>query len=142
MPIEYTVSPDGKFVYAVATGVLKPDEIYRYVHETAEDERIEPGHREIFDVREILESEVSPESFDKIRELIIASPKRKQSNKLAIVVRKSSSFYNARRFESMVRDGVQNVIVFNDIHTAKVWLGVNDMEIERTTASEGTTHGE
>ena len=49
MPVTYTVSDDGKFVHAKATGVLLLQEIFDYIRDEAEDSRIKPGYCVLFD---------------------------------------------------------------------------------------------
>ena len=132
MPVKYEVSLNGMFVHAVATGTLDPEEIYQYVSDIDEDERIKPGFRELFDVSEIEKSNVIFGSFEKIRELILSSSKRTPGSKLGIVARKTSSFYNAELYERLMSDGAQNVIVFNDVYTAKIWLGAVDISLKST----------
>jgi hypothetical protein len=130
MPIEYTVGSDGMFVHAVASGAVTLDDVHRYMHDVAHDEHVRPGFSELFDGCEITESDVVPESFVYICELVLADPKRKRGNKVAIVVRKSSSFHNAQQYERLVRSEAQNVIVFNDVRTAKIWLGAVEIRTE------------
>jgi len=127
MPVKYTVSSNGLFVHAIAHGVLIPDDIHQYIKDISQDDCVKPGFSEIFDVREITESQIIPEIFGDIRELILNDPKRIRGSKLAIVVRTNSSFNNAQRYERSVTPDIQNVIVFNDFHIAKIWLGVTDV---------------
>ena len=126
MPVRYTVGSGGLFVHAVAHGVLTSDDIRQYINDISQDDRVRPGFREIFDVCAIKESQVIPEVFGDIHKLILNDPKRKRGSKLAIVVSTNSSFNNAQRYERSVMPDVQHVIVFNDVHTAKIWLGVTD----------------
>ena len=127
MPVKYTVSSNGLFVHAIAHGVLMSSDIHQYIKDISQDNCVKPGFSEIFDVREITESQVIPEIFGDIRELVLDDPKRKPGSKLAIVVRTNSSFNNAQQYERSVTPDVQNVIVFNDIHIAKIWLGATDV---------------
>ena len=127
MPVRYTVSSNGLFIHAVAHGLLKSDDIYQYINDISQDDRVKPGFSELFDVHEMTESQVIPELFGDFRKLIRDDPKRKRGGKLAIVVRTNSSFNKAQQYERSVMPDVQNVIVFNDVHTAKIWLGVTEV---------------
>lgn len=128
MPVRYKVSSNGLIVYAAAFGVLTSDDIYRYVKDISQDDSVKTGFSELFDVSEIKVSEITHEMFKDFRKLVLDDPKRKRGGRLAIVVRSNSSFDKAQRYERSVKPDVQNVIVFNDIHVAKIWLGVADIE--------------
>jgi hypothetical protein len=130
MPVRYEVSADGKFVRATATGELKVEEIHGFIKAVAEDDRIKPGFLELFDVRRISASQVKPESFARIRQLVMDNPKRLPGSQLAIVVATGSSYDKARQYEAAASPDVENVIVFNDMATAEVWLGIPDMKTE------------
>jgi len=136
MPVKYTVSSNGLFVHAIAHGVLIPDDIHQYIKDISQDDCIKPGFSELFDVRDITGSQIIPEIFGDIRELILDDPKRKRGSKLAIVVRTQSSFNNAQQYERSVMPDVQNVIVFNDFHIAKIWLGATDVISEPAAESD------
>lgn len=128
MSIKYTVSADGTFVHATATDTLTLEEIKNFINDTEDDTHIKPGFIELFDVRMISESQIDFQALMEIRELILASSKYINHSKLAIVVGKKSSFENAREYEQLVSPDTQNVIVFNNISTAKIWLGVTSEE--------------
>ena len=137
MPIEYTVSSDGVIVHAVASGAVTLDEVRRYMHDVARDERIRPGFSELFDGCQITEGRVGPESFAEIQELVLADPKRKPGSRVAIVVGKRPSFDKAKQYERLAGSTAQNVIVFNDMHTAKIWLGAVDARAEPIEQGRG-----
>lgn len=137
MPIKYTVGSDGMVVHAVVSGVVTVDEVHQYMHDIAQDDRVKPGFRELFDACEITESRIVPESFVDIHKLVLSDPKRKRGNKMAIVVGSSSSFHNAKRYERLATSNSQNVIVFNDVHTAKIWLGAVDVMTEPVEQERG-----
>ncbi len=126
MPVTYTVSENGTLVSAVATGVLTPDDVINYEHAVSDDQRVKPGFRELFDAQRISESALTPEALKEISQLISQDPKKRMRNKLAIVVSSNPSFQRARYFERQGDPQRQNVIVFNDIQTAKTWLGIAD----------------
>lgn len=134
MAVRYEVSADGKFVRATATGELKVEEIHEFIKAVAGDSRVKPGFRELFDVRRISASQVKPESFARIRQLVKDSPKRLPGSQLAIVVATGGSYDKARQYETAASPDVENIIVFNDMATAEIWLGVTDMETEPSGA--------
>jgi hypothetical protein len=118
------------FVRAIATGEITPEEIHEYIREVAQDERVKPGFRELFDVRHISRSQVTPESFTHIRQLAKDNPKRLPGTRLAIVVSSGNSFDKARKYEALASPDLENVIVFNDLQTAEIWLGVRHTDTE------------
>jgi hypothetical protein len=128
MPIEYKIYEDEHYVYAKATGTLTPQEIIDYVNELHHDPNLEPGFKELFDVRFISKSEVTIESFKDIFKKAIADKKRNQMNRLAIVVSKVDSYDRAKYYEKSVSSDKETVIVFNMLDTAKIWLGVDKPE--------------
>ena len=137
MPIKYTVGSEGMFVHAVGSGAVTLDEVRQYMHDIAHDDRVKPGFSELFDGCRITESLIAPESFIDIHELVLADPKRKRGNKVAVVVGRTSSFYNAERYERLASSNSQNVIVFNDVHTAKIWLGAAEVKNEPVEERRG-----
>jgi hypothetical protein len=128
MSVKYTVNDKGTLVYAVASGILRPDELNKYLVDMANDERLKPGYRELFDMTQLIESLVTPASFPEILKLIAANPKQRGS-KLAIVAGPEGSFETARQFERLANPDMVKVIVFNDIETAKVWLGIEGDQV-------------
>ena len=129
MSVKYTVNDKGTLVYAVASGILRPDELNKYLVDMANDERLKPGYRELFDMTQLIESLVTPASFPEILKLIAANPKKQRGSKLAIVAGPEGSFETARQFERLANPDMVKVIVFNDIETAKVWLGIEGDQV-------------
>ena len=129
----YKVSIDGNFVYAVAAGHLRPEEILDYENAISADDRVKPGFKELVDVSGITQASITADDFRKIRDLMKANDKRTPKNKLAIVVSKDSSFKNARYFEQLV-DPHLTVIVFNSVQTAIIWLSVTEKALKEIAA--------
>ena len=133
MPLTYKVSTDGSFVYAVAVGHLRPEEVLDYEKAISADGRVKPGFRELVNVSGITQASITPDDFRKIRDSMKANDKRTPKNRLAIAVSKDSSFKNARYFEQLV-DPHLTVIVFNSVQTAFIWLGVTEKDLQEMTA--------
>jgi len=128
MSVKYTVNDNGTLVYAVAAEILSPDEMSKYLVDMANDERLKPGYRELFDMTMLTKSLITPESFPEIMKLIAANPKKQRGSKLAIVAGPEGTFETARQFERAASSDMLKIIVFNDIETAKVWLGVETQQ--------------
>ena len=130
MAITYTVNPSGTFVYATATGELFLADIEEYFQKLVKDDRIVDDYRHLFDVRPINSSEMNLAAFQKLRQVITQHPQRRRLRQLAIVVSTDASFENARLYERLAEAEQEQVIVFNTVQTAKIWLGVDDMPNE------------
>lgn len=128
MPIEYKIYEKEHYVYAKATGLLTPEEIIDYVNKLHKEPELKPGFKELFDVRFISRSKVTMESFRKIIKQAISDNKRNQMNRLAIVASAADSFDKAKYYERSNPPDKETVIVFNMLHTAQIWLGVDQPE--------------
>ncbi|MDJ0829038.1 MAG: hypothetical protein QNI92_04240 [Desulfobacterales bacterium] len=122
MPVEFAVDQTGTFVHAKATGTLTEEDLQIYEKSTLEDERIAIGFWELFDASELIESNLNTRGLKRIAQMVRSNPKRNEASNLAIVVSKASTFDDARVFERIVSK-FQNVIVFNSVNTARMWLG-------------------
>ncbi|MCP4711154.1 MAG: hypothetical protein GY869_21245 [Planctomycetes bacterium] len=138
MPVTFTVSDDGSFVWAITSGSLTSEELFDYEQETATDERIRPGFRELFDVTSSEQVQITKETMEEIHNLGMKNPKKGYGNKLAIVA-KGESFDYARYYEQIVQSNLQNVIVFNSINTALLWLGVSQEESTKMLACRNSS---
>jgi hypothetical protein len=123
MPITYLIDQEGTYVHATASGVLTTDEVCQYEAQVEADEAVKPGFRELMDVRWITGAEIDKEGFGRIAQAVRAGRKRGIGSKLAIVAQQSDSFDRARYYERLAYD-IHNVIVFNSLEVAEVWLGV------------------
>ena len=123
MPITYSVSSDGMFVYAIATEPLIKDHIIEFLDTAWQDSRVNPGHTMLFDESRIREPHISTEDL----QAIIAKQESKQAkrySKLAIVAGPGSAFPRALEYEKMVNPAQATVIVFHNEDVARRWLGV------------------
>ena len=130
MSIKYTVYLSGTFVFAAATDKLTLNDIESYWHQIINDDRIKCDFRLLFDVTHISTSEMNLEAFQKVRDLIRNSYQIKRTSQLAIVVGTQSSYDNARNYERLVEQEQEQVIVFNSLRTAMIWLGVDGISLE------------
>ncbi len=126
MPIQYTVSTKGTFAYFTATGVLDVPDFEKLFDELVHDERLQPGFCQLLDLTAMSASKLTRDSFRQIIKLVKTNPKTTNYTKLAIVVNSDDSFERARDYEKMAKDAYQDIIVFNSLGTAKIWLGVSE----------------
>ena len=126
MPIKYSVSSDGMFVYVTATEPLTTEHVIEYQKDVWKDDRVKPGYGLLFD-----ESRISESRIDENDLRIIAareeSDQAKPPSKLAIVAGPGKAFPRALEFERMVSPETETVIVFHNIDIAKKWLGIHSM---------------
>jgi len=127
--VTYTVSLDGAYVDAVATGILTTEDVCDYEDAIETDDGVVKGFVELFDVRWIAESRIDQAGLARIAEKVQAGKKRALGSKLAIIVGQGDSFERAQYYRLMAYDA-QNVVVFNFKHTAEIWLGVVRQEEE------------
>jgi hypothetical protein len=123
MPIDYSVSSDGMFVHAVATGTLTTEDVLEFQQAVWQDSRVKPGHKMLFDESRISESRIDTQGLQGI----VArqeSDEAKRPSKLAIVAGPGTSFPRALEYEKMVSPEKEKVIVFHHEDVARKWLGV------------------
>lgn len=129
MPISYTVSDDGHFIHAIVDDPLTSEEFVEFEIAHAIDDRIKSPVAEIFEVKKDALRNISRSDIDKVIE------RRKQINKqhtfhrCAVVVSliDSHAWDIAKFYEGMsLLHFPESVIVFGDIHLAKIWLGISD----------------
>lgn len=126
MPVSYTVSTNGTFAHFTATGDLSLPDFELLLKNVANDARLVPGFRQLFDLSSISSSLLTPATLKKVLALAKMNPKITRDTKLALVVSSEISYENASDYEKMAREVYQDIIVFNSISTAKIWLGVSD----------------
>jgi len=125
MPIEYTVSEDGTFVHTVCTGFPTPEELIRHEESLLHDSRIKkPGFKQLFDTTRISGTSVENDTVERIAKMVFSNPEKLASAKLAIVVGDAETYQKARYYEKLIGP-LENIIVFNDVGVAKIWLDVS-----------------
>jgi len=128
MPINYTVQKDGHFIHAVAEEKVSSYEFIKYEIAHATDSRIKSPLTELFEIRPFALDDISQQDIRQIldeRKKINIKPKR---HKCALVVSTADlkGWDIAKFYEGMLMlHSPEIVIVFGDIVTAKIWLGIN-----------------
>lgn len=126
MPIKYTVSGDGTFVHTVCTGFPTPEDLIRHEESLADDSRIKkPGFKELFDTTGISGTSVEKDTVERVAQMVFSNPEKLAASKVAIVVGDAATYEKARYYEKLI-GSLENIIVFNDIATARIWLDVSD----------------
>lgn len=130
MPITYDVSANGTFVHFSGTGVLDLSDYRRILQRIAKDDRIKPGCRHLLDLTGMSNSLLTEQALNKLSILAKSSPKVTKNSRLAIVVSSGASFDRARYYEKTAQKNYQDIVVFNSMRTAKIWLGVEKNEFK------------
>lgn len=132
MPIKYTVSDDGHFIHAIVSAPLTSEEFVEFEIAHAIDERIKAPVSEIFEVKKDALRNINKSDIDKVIEQRKVINKQHTFHRCAIVVSLNDSYaWNLAKFyEGMsLLHFPESVIVFGDIHLAKLWLGIADKNI-------------
>ena len=129
MPLRYQVSPDGSYVRATGYGVVTSREVIAYIRRLMNDDRVKPGFRQLFDISGIEEITIVPDQYESVTDVVLANPKRQENSMLAIVAGTGKIYHKARQYEAATSPHVENVIVFNSVRTAEIWLGVADLKL-------------
>lgn len=129
MSIIYEVSDDGHFIHAIVSAPLTSKEFVDFEIAHAIDERIKSPVAEIFEVKKDALKDITRSDIDKVIERRKEIYKQHTYHRCAVVVslNDSYSWSIAKFYEGMsLLHFPESVIVFGDIHLAKVWLGIGN----------------
>ena len=130
MPIEYIVSHDGHFVHAVATYPVTSEEFIEYEVHHAIDKRIKPPVSELLEIGHGSLKHITNDEMTRVIQRRAEIPRLPIPHRCAIVVSygNSHAWDLAKFYEGMVMlHSPESVIVFGQLHTAKLWLGVEEI---------------
>ena len=144
MPIKYTVSDDGHFIHAVASGSVTGQEFVEFEIAHANDKRIKAPVAELFEIqhgalRQVTRSDV-----------FLVMERRKQLStaptvhRCAMVVSygDAHAWDLAKFYEGMtILHSPEIVIIFGDSNTAKIWLGFDERQPKGADAKDSSTAG-
>ncbi len=123
MPITYEVKDNGRLVHAKATGAITEAELLAYVDAVTEDDRVFKGaYSELFDASFAVDSRISLDALRQVAGMLLADPDARAARRLAIVVGTHMKIDKVEFYEQLA-GGVENIIIFNDVSTARTWLG-------------------
>ncbi|HHO76282.1 MAG TPA: hypothetical protein ENN05_07620 [Deltaproteobacteria bacterium] len=127
MPIIYSIHNNGHYIHAVISEPITSDEFIEYEIAHAIDSRISPP---VFELLEIRQGSLNNITTDDISKVISRRKEIEQAptpHRCAIVpsINDNHAWNMAKFYEGMVLlHYPENVIVFGDVRTAKMWLGV------------------
>ncbi|MBI4719659.1 MAG: hypothetical protein HY770_00150 [Chitinivibrionia bacterium] len=125
MPIKYDVFRGGHFIHAIATGVLAPDECIEFEVAHATDERIASPLSELLEIRDGACVQLTKDNISTVLEKRKRMKRLPTPHKCAIYV----SYADSHSWDLAVHYP-ESVIVFGDVKTARIWLGVKDVSPE------------
>lgn len=134
MGINYSISREERLIRAYATGIVRADDLHRFIKALLADPDLAPGLRGLYDARyaepDITVLQVA-EVASEVKQLL-----DRGLNRLAIVAQSQTSYRVAKTFSILARAMGIDVDVFRDLDEAKAWL-----DRENGTSS-GTPSGE
>jgi hypothetical protein len=133
MPIKYDVFRNGHFIHAVASGVMTGAEFIEFEVAHPTDERVKAPLYELFEIQDGATVQLSKEDIEKVLKMRKEIETLPTPHKCAIVISyvDSHAWDLAKYYEGMVTlHYPESVIVFGDIRTARIWLGVEDVSKE------------
>ena len=131
MPIEYLVSRGGHFVHAVATHPVTRQEFIEYEVAHAIDKNIKTPVSELLEIGHGALRHITKDEMSRVLQRRAEIKRLPLPHRCAIVVSYADAhaWDLAKFYEGMVMlHSPDSVIVFGDINTAKLWLGVEDIQ--------------
>ena len=127
MPIRYSVSDDGYFIHAVASGVVTAQEFIEYELAHAVNHRVKPPISELLVIEPGAFREITTDDISEVIEQRRDLPEPPATHRCALVVAMSDfhAWDLEKFYEGMFRlHYPEVVIVFADVVTARIWLGM------------------
>lgn len=125
MTIEYEVINGGSLVQATFYSKLTADDTIFYNKSIAANRDVKPGYNILFDWTRVTEFRINKTDISRIIESLAENPKNNGSSKIAVVSRPSVAFELGVLLDELQRNRERiKLIIFNNINTAKIWLGL------------------
>jgi len=131
MAIEYSVSRDGHFIHAIASGCVTGDEFVEYEVAHAVDSRIKSPVSELLEIQSDALRQITKEDILRVIERRKELSTPHTLHRCAIVVESGGkhTWDLAKFYEGMsILHSLEVVIVFGDSRIARIWLGIERMQ--------------
>ena len=126
MSIRYEVEKNGFLLYANSSNAISADDIIKLENSIIADENIKTGYNSLFDWTQVSRLDIINDDINEILNILIKDQKNIHGRKIAIVARPSVASELSRLIDLISEnDRNVNLIFFNDISTAKIWLGID-----------------
>lgn len=127
MPIKYEIRASGHYIHAIAEAPLTGEEFVDYEVAHANDRRIAAPLVEVFEIRPGACDGITKDHIDEVLRKRSGLEDRPVRHRCAIVIPylDSHAWDIAEYYQGMARlHFPETVIVFGDMNTAGVWLGI------------------
>ena len=134
MPITYEVHRDGHFIHALAGGNLTGRDFIDYENKHAADKRLNSPVVELLEISFGACKSLTRSDFEEVLEHRKKLKSPPVTHRCAILVTYGDNhcWSIAEFYSGMVNlHFPENVIVFGDAQTARIWLGVEEPELTR-----------
>jgi len=130
MPYTYAIDNERRLVLSTGSGVLTTADIVAHIDRLRSDPNFHPNFRQLMDFTQVTEAQLPSDEIRRLAQITLFSSRSQR----AIVVPSSPFFYGlARMYEmSLHGSGTEGAWtqVFEDLDSAKRWLGLDDAPIE------------
>ena len=143
MHIEYSVSHDGHFIHTIIIDPVTGGEFVEYEVAHATDDRIKPPVSELLEIQNDALRNITKDDISRVLQRRAELKNRHIPHRCAIVVLCPSAhtWDLAKFYERMVMlHSPEIVIVFGDIRTAKIWLGIEYVQPDKADAADTKSH--
>lgn len=120
MPITYTISVEERLIKAVATGIIRADDLQGLIRSLLADSALVPGLRGLYDASNA-EPDITvlqlAEVAGEVRQLL-----NRGLGRIAIVAQSQTNYRVAKTFTVLAQAIGINVDVFRELSEAEAWL--------------------
>jgi hypothetical protein len=120
MPVVYTISSEDRLIRALATGIIRADDLHRLIKSLLDDPALIPGLRGLYDSR-LAEPEITVMQLAEIageaRELL-----NRGLGRIALVAQSRTTYRVEQTFAILARAMGIDVAAFRDLAAAEAWL--------------------
>ena len=125
MSLSYQILLEGRLVLAKAADRLSVDDIGKYLRGLAGDPILKNPHDTVFDLREMETLDIKMSDLAQIVEQVQVMPDKLGARRFAIVTHEPDVFEKGRQWHHLTAVFQRETVVFSDMMTAKVWLGID-----------------
>ena len=126
MPITYRVAVEHRVVLATANGVLTDADLLVHLGTLTTDPDVQPGFNELYNLRDIMEVEITASSVEDVRGFIHQIEQHFKESKTALVASDHNTAEVSYLFELLRTNVPATVRLFHDLAAAREWLGLPD----------------
>lgn len=123
MPCKYVITSDGRTVVEQWTGTVSRHELMAHKKQQARDPSIKEDASVLADCTRAVFA-LSPEDVSAISAMDTGSHRDSKITRYAFLVN-DDTYDKARQFSEQVNKGGKNVIIFNSLEVAAIWLGLD-----------------